>query len=396
MSARQALAYSFSLRTKSNGGAVPVLGVRRAACVAAFAITTGIGLAQTLRPAHPPDAVRGRVVYEGGCIACHGEKGTGAPEASTRFRRPDTFPNFTRCDQTTPEPNSGWKAVIVHGGPNRGFSTIMPSFGSLLSDEQVDDVIAYLRGFCREKGWPRGELNLPRALVTEKAFPEKEFVISTAVNATGNPGASTDFIHEQSFGKRGQLEVDVPWDLEKIDQGWNSHVGDITFGWKQVIFSSLKTGSIFSLQAGVLPPTGSQKLGGAGTTVFEPFAAFDQLFRTNTWVQFQMGADLPHDTEISPQSLYWNTAIGQSIAGDHGLGRLWSPMVEFLAARNLEDGAKTDWDILPEMQVTLSRRQHVRANFGVRTPLTNTEGRSTQVYFYLLWDWADGKLWSGW
>jgi len=109
-----------------------------------------------------------------------------------------------------------------------------------------------------------------------------------------------------------------------------------------------------------------------------------------------MGADLPHDTEISPQSLYWNTAIGQSIAGDHGLGRLWSPMVEFLAARDLEDGAKTDWDILPEMQVTLSRRQHVRANFGVRTPLTNTEGRSTQVYFYLLWDWADGKLWSGW
>ena len=59
-------------------------------------------------------------------------------------------------------------------------------------------------------------------------------------------------------------------------------------------------------------------------------------------------------------------------------------------------GAKTNWDVLPEMQVTVSRRQHVRVGFGVREPFTNTSGRAPQVLFYLLWDRADGKLWNGW
>jgi hypothetical protein len=34
--------------------------------------------------------------------------------------------------------------------------------------------------------------------------------------------------------------------------------------------------------------------------------------------------------------------------------------------------------------------------FGVREPFTNTNGRTPQVLFYLLWDRADGKLWEGW
>lgn len=351
---------------------------------------------QELVYSRKPDPKNGKIVYKGGCIACHGADGTGAPKASTEFKRPDTFPDFTRCDQTTPEADYTWKAIILNGGPYLGFSTIMPSFKDLLSNDQIDDVVAYLRTFCTNQHWPRGELNLPRALVTEKAFPEDEFVLSTAVNATGAPGLKTDFIHEEAFGTKGQLEVDVPWDYQDQNHAWDSNVGDITFGWKQVMYSNLHTGSIFSLQGGILPPTGSTKLGGNGTTVFEPFAAFDQLFKTNTWVQFQMGADLPRHPNITPQSLFWYTTLGQTIAQDHRLGRQWSPMVEFLATRDLESGAKTDWDILPEMQVTVSPRQHIRADIGVRTPFTDTAGRTPLVYFYVLWDWADGRFWNGW
>lgn len=355
-----------------------------------------VSAAQELRLARPPNVQNGRALYNSGCIACHGNAGTGAPQAATQFKRPATFPDFTRCDQTTPEQDSAWKAVIVHGGPSRGFSTIMPAFGELLSSDQIDDLVAYLRGFCTQRGWPRGELNLPRALVTEKAFPEDELVISTALNASGAPGFTTDFIHEQSFGARDQLEVDVPWDMQDQNHGYSSHAGDITFGLKHVMFSSLRTGSILSLQGGVLPPTGSTKVGGNGTTVFEPFAAFDQLFHTNTWVQFQMGAELPRHPDITPQSLFWYTALGQTWSPDHRLGRQWSPMLEFLATRDLKDGAKTDWDILPEMQLTLSRRQHIRADVGVRAPFTDAAGRSPQVELYVLWDWADGKFWEGW
>jgi hypothetical protein len=353
--------------------------------------------AQMLKHAKPPDAMHGQGIYQSGCVACHGDHGNGAPQTSTEFKRPSTFPDFTNCSQTTAEPDSTWKAMIVHGGPARGFSTIMPAFGELLTSDDIDDVIAYLRGFCTNFHWPRGELNLPRALVTEKAYPEDEFVLSTAANVTGAPGFATDFIHEQRFGMKNQIEIDVPMYNQDQNHSWESGIGDITFGLKRVMYSNLRTGSIFSLQGGILAPTGDSKRGfGNGTTTFEPFAAFDQLFPTNTWVQFQMGAELPVDTKQAPQSLFWRTALGQSFAGDHRLGRLWSPMVEFLGSRDLIDQAKTDWDVLPEMQVTVSRRQHVRVDVGVRTPFTNTAGRSTQVLFYVLWDWADGKLWDGW
>jgi hypothetical protein len=171
----------------------------------------------------------------------------------------------------------------------------------------------------------------------------------------------------------------------------------MTLGLKHEVFSSLRTGSILSLQGSILVPSGSRMRGfGSGTTTFETFGAFDQLFRTNTFLQLQAGADLPVHTDIAPRSMFWNTALGQSFAGDHGLGRLWSPMVEFLGSRDFATGAKTDWDLLPQMQVTISRRQHIRGNLGVRVPANNTTGRPVQLMFYLLWDWGDGRLNEGW
>src|SRR5258708_11936274 len=155
--------------------------------------------AQRLQYTKRPDVENGAKVYKGGCIACHGSDGRGAPMASTVFLRPDTFPDFTDCAGTTPEPDGNWKAAIVHGGPSRGLSQIMPAFGDLLTDDQINDVIAYMRGFCRNvHHYPLGELNLPRALVTEKAFPENEIVVSTAASASGAPVWTTDVIDERT------------------------------------------------------------------------------------------------------------------------------------------------------------------------------------------------------
>jgi hypothetical protein len=355
--------------------------------------------AQTLRYARPPNAKNGEAVYKAGCISCHGSTGRGAPLSNTVFERPDTFPDFTDCAGTTPEPNGNWKAVIVHGGPSRGLSQIMPAFGELLSDQQINDVMAYLRGFCRNVHHdPLGELNLPRALVTEKAFPENEIVVSTAASASGPPSWTTDVIDERTiFNARTQLETDIPVNYADQNHNWTAGLGDITLGLKREMFSSLRTGSILSLQGGFLLPTGDSKRGfGAGTTQFEPFAAFDQLFKQNTFLQFELGADLPFDTSVAPRNMFWRATVGQAMAQDHMLGRLYSPMVELLASRDFKTGASTDWDVLPEMQITISRRQHARLGIGVREPFTNTSGRPPQVLFYLLWDRADGKLWEGW
>jgi hypothetical protein len=273
----------------------------------------------------------------------------------------------------------------------------MPSFGEALTKQQIEDVVEYVRHFCRNPKWPRGELNLPRAMVTEKAYPEDEVVVSTGLNAQGTPGNTTHIIHEERFGMNNQVEVDVPITFEDQNHTWYGGVGDMTLGVKRVMFSSLRAGSIFSLQGSVLIPSGNRTRGfGSGTTTFETFAAYDQLFRTNTFVQTQLGADLPRHTQLAPQSIFFNTAVGQTLSADHGLGRAWAPMVEFLAARDLMDNAKTNWDLLPQMQVTISRRQHIRGDLGVRVPVNNTAGRPVQLMLYLLWDWQDGRLNEGW
>jgi mono/diheme cytochrome c family protein len=339
----------------------------------------------------------GKQIYRTACAACHGPDGKGTPESTAGFKKPDSFPDFTRCDQTTAEWDTDYKAVIIHGGPFRGFSQIMPSFGEALTNAQIDKVIHYIRGFCGDSRWPRAELNLPRALVTEKAYPEDEVAMTTGFNAQGAPGVTNTTVYEQRFGIKNQIEVSVPFTFQDANHSWHGGIGDSAIGLKHELFSNLRTGSILSLQGEAQFPLGNKARGlGTGVTTFETFAAYGQWLPANFFLQFQGGADLPTHTDVVPQSLFWNTVVGRNFAENKGLGRLWSPMVEFLADRDLATGAKTDWDVLPQFEVTLSKRQHIRADVGVRIPATNTAGRQIQVLFYVLWDWQDGKLTEGW
>ncbi len=344
-----------------------------------------------------PQLSEGARIYTSACVACHGPDGKGASQSIAGFTKPDSFPDFSRCDQTTSELNSAYAAVITYGGPYRGFSQIMPSFAEALTPKQIDEVVHYLRGFCNSAHWPRGELNVPRAIVTEKAYPEDEEVVTSEINANGSPGVTGHIIHEQRFGMKNQLEVDLPIEYKNQDHAGYAGIGDVTIGLKHVLYSSLQKGSIFSVQGEVAVPSGNNEHDlGAGTTTFGTFLMYDQIFRSNTFLQFQGGANLPVNPGIEAQNVYGYATVGQSFARDHGFGRLWSPMIEFIASHEMESNARTDWDLLPQMQVTLSRRQHIRADLGLRIPVTDTHDRPIQAEFYILWDWADGKLTGGW
>ena len=339
----------------------------------------------------------GEEIYREACIGCHGPHGEGQPKAIVGFDPPATMPDFTKCDQTSPEYNRDYKAVIRDGGPERAFSQIMPSFRDALTSDQMDMVIQTLRGFCKEKGWPRGEMNFPLALVTEKAFPEDETLIRTGVNLQGAPGVTNELAFEKRYGKKNQLEVAIPFSFDHANTGWLGGVGDMVIGWKRVLLSNLQTGTIFSLQGEVALPTGNRSRGfGTGTTTYGTFAAFGQMLPGNSFLQVQGGADLPVNTGKSPQAVFLRTALGKSFSDNHGLGRMWSPIIEAVASRDLVDGASTDWDVVPQFQVTLSRRQHIRGNLGVSVPVTNTAGRPIQLKLYFLWDRADGGLFEGW
>jgi mono/diheme cytochrome c family protein len=348
----------------------------------------------------PPQLIleTGKDIFEAACIGCHGPQGKGQPQSVLGFEPPSTYPDFTDCNGSAREKNFDWRATIHEGGRARGFVEIMPSFGEALKPEQIERVMQYLREQCSEAAWPRGELNLPRALVTEKAFPEDEMVLAGGVKTNTPRDVTSELVYEKRFGARNQLEFVVPFSfLHRENTSWVGGIGDFVVGYKRTLLHSISSGSILSWQGEVALPTGNKTRDlGAGFTTFETFAAFGQLLPARSFLQIQAGAELPTDTEKAPRAAFWRTSLGKTFAQNRGFGRIWTPQVEFLADRDFEAGARTNWDIVPQIQVSLSKRQHVLASFGVRTPMNNTLGRSTQLLFYVLWDFFDGGLREGW
>ena len=93
--------------------------------------------------------------------------------------------------------------------------------------------------------------------------------------------------------------------------------------------------------------------------------------------------------------MFWRTGIGKTYA-EGRWGRAWSPMVELLGARELVAGAEAEWDVVPQLQISLSALQHVLVSVGVRMPVNERTERSRTLMIYLLWDWFDGGLFSNW
>jgi mono/diheme cytochrome c family protein len=376
---------------------------RIASCSLALWVFFALGAGGAVSAQAPGSTAReltletGREIFEAACIGCHGPGATGQPVSTLGFEPPATFPDFSDCNGSTRERTWDWRAIIHEGGPRRGFSEIMPAFGDALTLDQIDKVMGFLREQCQDPAWPLGELNLPRPLFTEKAFPEDEWVIQSATNATGRGGVASKIIYEKRFGARNQVEILVPFAVAHTPLEWVGGVGDVVAGYKRVLFSSRPPGSILSVVGELALPTGHEARGlGLGVPKVETFAAFGQLLPRASFIQAQAGAELPTDRARAPRAAFGRVAVGKSFSEDGGLGRLWTPMIEVLADREFETGARTNWDLVPQVQVSLNRRQHVRFNVGIKRPLNDTGGRATQVVFYGLWDFFDGGLRDGW
>ena len=361
--------------------------------LARFLLLSALWTSLAAAPQTTEDA--GRRVYRAACAACHGFDGRGQPRAIVGFDTP--LPDFTDCAFTTAEPDADWIAIVHQGGPARAFDRRMPAFGEALTEEQIRQTIGYVRTLCGDRRWPRGELNLPRPLVTEKAFPENETVISTTVSGGSAAVFENELLYEQRLGARAQFEVAVPVAVQKDEMGaWQRGLGDAAFAFKQVLFHSLDSGAIVSAAAEVVFPTGKETHGlGTGTTVFEPFVAIGKVLPSDGFVQFQGGFEIPWNRDELESEAFWRTAVGKSFF-ESRFGRSWTPMLEIVGAKALEGDERAQWDLIPQLQITLSRRQHIVINAGVRVPLTNRGEQSTQLLTYFLWDWFDGGLFDGW
>jgi mono/diheme cytochrome c family protein len=376
--------------------AIPACSLARyvaAFCAAAFLPLWSTAIAQ---PNVEGPLENGAQLYESACAACHGSDGRGRTRSELGFETP--IPDFADCDFAAREPDADWTAIIHDGGPVRGFDRMMPAFGDALSDAEIAATLSYVREFCRNPDWPRGELNMPRALFTEKAYPEDEAVIEGTVVTEGNDSLSYNFLWEQRFGTRNQMEISIPVaraDLGDPD-GWETGAGDLAIGVKHVLRHSGERGSILSVGGELVLPTGDENRGfGRGTTVFESFVAFGKLLQRDSFLQVQAIAEFPSDSALEDE-LVLRTAFGRTFTQGGPYGRAWTPMIELLGARELGGGADTSWDIAPQFQVTLNRRQHVIAAAGLRVPVSNRSERETALVFYFLWDWFDGGVLEGW
>jgi hypothetical protein len=346
----------------------------------------------------------GAEVWEVACAACHGADGAGRPRAELGF---DVgMPDLRDCTFATSEPTPDWFAVVHEGGAVRGLDRMMPAFGAALGEQEIASVVDYARGFCRQlPEWPLGDLNLPRALFTEKAFPENEVVLISTIALRGPGSVMNELIYEKRIGSRSMIEVAVPFGALNLASGtadpaaagWTAGIGDLGAAFKHALVHSARTGTIFSCGLDVSVPTGRSDRGlGAGVTVLGPFVAGGQLLPAGAFVQAHAGADLPVDADAANPEIFWRAVLGWSLIPSR-FGRMYSPMLEVLGARELgaRDAAVT-WDLAPQVQVTLNRRKHLRLDVGALVPANRTEGRHVQLGTYLLWDWYEGSPLKGW
>ena len=294
------------------------------------------------------------------------------------------------------------------GGPVRGFSEMMPAFRGALTEEQLGRVMEYVRTLCPDPNWPRGELNLPRALLTEKAYPEDEWVVEVGVDLEAEGTAVGAYVYEQRFGPRSQVELVLPYGWRwggggeegseaREAEGVTHGPGDLVLALKHALYHDLGAGTIVSLMGEVVLPTGDRDAGlGAPGTEVEAFLALGRLLPGEAFLQAQAGAAVPLYDDAAGEG-FGRVLLGRTWT-EGKWGRAWSPMLEAQVKRRFEAGAGLQLDLVPQIQVSLNTRQHVLANVGVLFPAARENGERPppRLLAYLLLDWFDGGFFEGW
>ncbi|TDI47142.1 MAG: hypothetical protein E2P02_03940 [Acidobacteria bacterium] len=226
-------------------------------CIAAYAILFVLLSSLAVNGSQLPTTGEG--LYRIGCAQCHGETGAGVPLDRVAFDVP--LPDFADCSFATREPDFDWIAVSHQGGPVRGFDASMPAFGEAFDIEQLQKIVDFIRTFCAEDAWPSGELNFPRPMFTEKAYPEDELIWTVGVATEGKGELTNELLYERRFGARYQWELAVPFGAGQSTSGdpWAGGIGDVTLGIKSTVYHRLDRGNILSLNAEVAVPTGANE-----------------------------------------------------------------------------------------------------------------------------------------
>jgi hypothetical protein len=305
-------------------------------------------------------------VYRRWCGSCHGDDGGGVAAAKTKLEVPPA--PLADCRTSSAEPEALWVEIVKQGGDAFGLSLDMPAYGDAASHEQIVAIVRYVKGLCRERGWPPGELNFPRPFRAEKAFPENEWVLVLH-------GDEQRLIYERRFGRRLQLEGVA----RSATDGGDLFTG-LTVAAKYNVWHSLPALALASVGLEVSPPLGRRT-----TWELEPFLSAGWspgggvIAQGSVLMAFEEGEGLA--------STSWRAGLGKE------LGR-FVPMLE--ASLEVPTQGENSVSLYPQVWMQLSRLGHVAASVGVQVPAAGPGPRTATLTLFVLWDYGDGGLFRGW
>lgn len=94
------------------------------------------------------DLAAGKASYTTFCASCHGDSGKGDGSAGTTL---ETRPrDFTDCANMMPMPDDMLFKVIKDGGAASSLSRAMPPWKDAFEDPEIQDLVAYVRTFCKK------------------------------------------------------------------------------------------------------------------------------------------------------------------------------------------------------------------------------------------------------
>jgi len=331
----------------------------------------------------------GQELYEDACASCHGLDGRGAP-AGTAIAVP--LPDFTDFSFVTRETTGNWVALAAHGGRELDLSPQMPGFGDALSEAQLHEIIAYLRGFCTDPSWPLADLNFPRPVFTGKAFPEDEAVLNyNFEQSRRSRSLVNEWTLEKRLGARGMMEATVPFVYnDPRGSTTTGGVGDFTLAYKYLLLASQRYGAVAAFSLDLVLPTGDHDRGlGDGTVGLGPSLRAGKTLGPFV-LQTEIKAELPIDVNRAPRRLLYRAALQFPLSP---LKRAWVPGLEFEADTKVEGQARASYYLAPTLLKGLTRRGHVSMAIGAKIPVAGHRAFDYQIGAFLLWEYMDGGLW---
>jgi cytochrome c553 len=338
-------------------------------------------------PSMAADLERGAELFAVNCATCHGAEGSPDPDSPLVQGLGVVPADFSDALFNSREGEVEWTLVATHGGASLGFSEVMPAFNGTLSEEDIANVLAYIKTLGGEHDYPDGSLNLFLPIRTKKAFPEDEWVWKQRyTDNEGDNAWKNTLEYEFRLGQRWQGILEVNHTVKDGD----GEFGHFEPGFKYVLSHDKKKGAIYTLgvQAGVPLNSGEH-------WEFLPYLAMGKVI-SDQWI-FQGSSRLKLDLEDSDHHSAEFAGIVHWVHTDWP--RNVFPAMEVVAEVPFETGPGEDsvqWSALPQARIGISKRGHVALNVGVELPLNERDRYDWRAYVYLIWDFADGGFFEAW